>query len=60
MVIGWGVEDKTGQKYWIIRNSYGGEWGDSGDFRAERGINFKGLEVVANGLNPILCSEDIC
>ena len=23
LAIGWGVDEKTGMKYWIIRNSYG-------------------------------------
>lgn len=35
--IGYGEEE--GRKYWIIRNSYGTEWGENGYVRMLRGIN---------------------
>ena len=42
-IIGWGISaDET--KYWLIKNSWGGEWGDQGCFRMKRGVNLCGIE----------------
>ena len=30
VIIGWGKEEKTGTGYWIVRNSWGAEWGEGG------------------------------
>ena len=47
VIAGWGVEESTGLKYWVGRNSYGTQWGEGaggGWFRLERGVNSLGLE----------------
>lgn len=49
MIYGWGVTEPThsnmkAQKYWLVRNSFGSEWGLNGDFMVGRGSNDLGIE----------------
>lgn len=49
-IVGWGDED--GNKYWIIKNSWGKEWGRNGYFRMERGTNTCEIEENCIGMVP--------
>lgn len=39
IAVGFGVDDKTGQKYWVSKNSWGTGWGEEGYVRFEKGVN---------------------
>ncbi|UKK01312.2 cysteine proteinase [Theileria orientalis] len=49
-IIGWGESD--GFKYWVVRNSWGKNWGDKGFFKLARGRNAFGIESEAVVLDP--------
>lgn len=51
LVVGWGVSD-DGQKHWIVRNSYGPNWGMAGDFLMRRGHDDFGFESEQASFEP--------
>jgi hypothetical protein len=50
LLYGWGEENGIG--FWHIRNSWGQEWGESGNFRIVRGQNMLGIESVGEAAVP--------
>lgn len=56
VVVGWGEEKDTNGKdtikYWIVRNSWGKNWGTEGYFKIVRGKNFLGIENQAVYMDP--------
>jgi len=53
-VVGWGEDERTETKYWIVKNSWGTWWGENGYFRIIRGLNECGFEERAFQASPIL------
>jgi len=39
VVLGWGVDERSGQNFWLIQNSYGSQWADGGFARVLRGTD---------------------
>ena len=49
-IVGWGDDGK--KKFWIIKNSWGTEWGDGGYFRILRGTNMCQIEANCVAMVP--------
>ena len=52
LLVGYGEEEGT--KYWIVKNSWGENWGEEGYFRIMRGVDETSIESMAVAATPIL------
>lgn len=39
ILVGYGHDSASNKDYWIVRNSWGSGWGESGYFRLQRNVN---------------------
>ena len=51
-VVGYGVDEVTGQKYWTVRNSWGTQYGENGFVRVCRGTNNIAIESNCSWATP--------
>ncbi|KAF6262807.1 hypothetical protein COO60DRAFT_573038 [Scenedesmus sp. NREL 46B-D3] len=47
LAVGYGTDEATGHPYYLIKNSWGGSWGEQGFFRLKYGTSKEGLCGIA-------------
>jgi len=57
VIVGYGQNHKEG-KYWIVKNSWGPNWGENGFFRIRRGVDTCAVESMAVAASPEVGGDD--
>jgi cathepsin C len=52
LLVGWGEDEETKEKYWLIQNSWGINWGEHGYFKIKRGTDELHVESMGEIATP--------
>ncbi|XP_013408253.1 dipeptidyl peptidase 1-like [Lingula anatina] len=53
LLVGYGYDKDSGEKFWSVKNSWGTKWGEEGFFRIRRGTDECAIESIAVATSPI-------
>jgi cathepsin C len=54
VLVGWGFDEESQTKYWLLQNSWGDRWGENGFFKMVRGIDHLGIESICESGIPVV------
>eukprot|EP00743_Colponemidia_sp_Colp-15_P000359 GILK01000413.1.p1 GENE.GILK01000413.1~~GILK01000413.1.p1 ORF type:complete len:589 (+),score=120.79 GILK01000413.1:68-1768(+) len=57
LLVGFGEDEETNEKYWILMNTWGDNWGENGFFRMRRGVDESAIESIGVAAVPVIVEQ---